>query len=64
MDAKFASTIHSQVNQSEAFLCLGLFDKTNFTSSYIVPENLQVLCSHLQVLLRVKLQIFLSVQLS
>ncbi len=26
-------------NQSEAFLCLGLFDKTNLQ---IVPENLQV----------------------
>jgi hypothetical protein len=23
---------------------LGLFDKTNFTSSYLVPKNLQVLC--------------------
>jgi hypothetical protein len=38
MDA-IASTIHSQISQSEAFLSLGLFDKTNFTSSYIVPEN-------------------------
>jgi hypothetical protein len=39
MDAEFASTTHSQISQSEAFLSLGLFDKTNFTSSYIVPEN-------------------------
>ncbi len=33
MDAKFASTTHSQISQSEAFLSLGLFDKTNFTNS-------------------------------
>ncbi len=39
MDAEFASTTHSQISQSEAFLSLGLFDKANFTSSYIVPEN-------------------------
>jgi len=36
MDAKFASTIHSQISQSEAFLSLGLFDKTNLQ---IVPKN-------------------------
>ncbi len=35
MDAKFASTTHSQISQSEAFLSLGLFDKTNLQ---IVPK--------------------------
>jgi len=36
MAAKFASTIHSQISQSEAFLSLGLFDKTTLQ---IVPKN-------------------------
>jgi hypothetical protein len=60
MDAKFASTTHSQISQSEAFLSLGLFDKTNFTSSYIVPENGLL---YVQVLLRVKLQVDLYINL-
>jgi hypothetical protein len=36
---------YSQNSQSEAFLHSGLFDKTNFTSSYSVTENLQVILS-------------------
>ena len=54
MDAEFASTTHSQISQSEAFLSLGLFDKTILQ---IVPKNgllictssLQVHCHFLQV---------------
>ena len=47
MAAKFASTIHSQISQSEAFLSLGLFDKTNLQ---IVPKNGLLICaSNLQV---------------
>jgi hypothetical protein len=45
---------HSQISQSEAFLCLGLFDKTNFTSSYIVPENGLLICTS-------KLQVFIDI---
>jgi len=66
MAAQFASTTHSQISQSEAFLSLGLFDKTNFTSSYIVPEKWTIICtSKLQVLrchLQVNLQMNLQVQ--
>jgi hypothetical protein len=39
MAAYLRQQTHSQISQSEAFLFLGLFDKTNFTSSYTVPEK-------------------------
>jgi hypothetical protein len=38
---------HSQISQSEAFLCLGLFDKTNFTNSS--QKGLLICASKLQV---------------
>jgi len=39
---KMRQQTYSQFSQSEAFLCLGLFDKTFYKLSYSVTENLQV----------------------
>jgi len=39
---KICVKIHSQISQSEAFLCLGIFDETTYKLSYSVTENLQV----------------------
>ena len=66
---KMRQQTYSQFSQSEAFLCLGLFDKTNLQ---IVPEmyfKLYKSVYKLQVLLQVKfyykfnLQLNLQVQL-
>ncbi len=62
MAAKFASTTHSQISQSEAFLFLGLFDKTNLQ---IVPKKGLLICtSNLQLLFvryKLKLQVITSI---
>jgi hypothetical protein len=65
MDAEFASTTHSQISQSEAFLSLGLFDKTNFTNSSQkwTIIYVQVVTSTLSIL-QVNLQMHLSVLIS
>ena len=66
MDAKFASTNSLQISQSEAFLSLGLFDKTILQ---IVPKNGLLICtSSLQVLqvlgcyLQVNVQLLLLIK--
>ncbi len=56
--------IHSQNSQSEAFLCLGLFDKTNLQ---IVPKNGPLIrASKLQIYkcLSVKLHLQASLQVN
>jgi hypothetical protein len=46
MAAYLRQQTHSQISQSEAFLSLGLFDKTNLQ---IVPERTIICTSSLQV---------------